>query len=99
MIRLSEGWSLTDGIVQPTALAKPQGVVRALTEAGVLAEPERGLNSLSCEWVSARRWTYGLTFSRPEGDLMRAFYLENLCGEGCVRLNGKKLADFCDQNL
>lgn len=99
MIRLSEGWSLTDGIVQPVALAEPKGVVRALAEAGTLVEPEKGLNSLACEWVSARRWTYGLTFSRPEGDRMRAFYLENLCGEGCVRLNGRKLAEFCDQDL
>ena len=99
MIRLSEGWSLTDGIVQPLALSEPRSVVSALTEAGLLRDPEKGLGSLSCEWISARRWTYGLSFACPEEDRQRAFYLENLCGEGCVRLNGRKLADFCDQSL
>lgn len=99
MIRLNEGWSLTDGVVQPVELTEPRDVVSALSAAGLLSEPEKGLNSLACEWVSARRWTYGLTFACPEGDRQRAFYFENLCGEGCVRLNGKKLADFCDQDV
>lgn len=99
MIRLNEGWSLTDGIVQPVELSEPRDVLGALSEAGLLQEPQRGLNSLACEWISARRWAYGLTFACPEGDRQRAFYFENLCGEGCVRLNGKKLAEFCDQDV
>ena len=101
MLRLNEGWRLSDGILAPVFLREPRDVVSALTEAAILREPDKGLNSLCCEWVSARRWTYELHFVRPEptGDQLLGLYFERLAGKGCVRVNGVKKAEFCDQSL
>ncbi|AWN21960.1 hypothetical protein DKM44_00845 [Deinococcus irradiatisoli] len=78
---LDEAWRSAGWHVRPTlpvgAFARPEwvaarvpGSVHAdLIRAGVLAEPNIGLNSLAAEWVSARQWVYRREFrvELPEG--------------------------------
>lgn len=93
--KLTEGWRLTDGILNDCLLAEPCDVVAALTEVGHLKNPEKGMNALSCEWIYLRNWTYTVSFDAPEGDDERCLIeFGRLCGEGSVFLNSELQGTF-----
>ncbi len=93
--KLTEGWRLTDGILPECLLAQPCDVLTALREAGHVPDYSQGLNAMACEWISARRWKYSLTFDLPEEDDER-FLLElnRVCGRGEALLNGETVGEF-----
>ena len=86
-----------NSIVSELPAIVPGSVYKDLQNAGIIADPYYGLNSLACEWVEHRWWMYTTEFSSS------MFKYENskklLCFEGVdnlvsVRLNGEIIARF-----
>ncbi|MEG2813937.1 MAG: hypothetical protein RSA79_04975, partial [Oscillospiraceae bacterium] len=47
----------------------PGSIYTDLQNAGLIENPYFGTNSLNCEWVANRWWTYKTTFSLEKSDL------------------------------
>lgn len=81
----------------PTISAKVPGAAQAdLMKAGMLADPNYGVDSTLGEWVNNREWFYDKEFSIP-GDVQGEKFI--LCFDGLdyhgeIYLNGKKLTEF-----
>lgn len=71
----------------------PGGVHRALEQAGLIADPNFGENSLLCEWVEHRWWVYRTFFRGWETD-ERVILRFNGVDDGCyIFLNGTQIAE------
>ncbi|OUS76629.1 hypothetical protein B1748_11060 [Paenibacillus sp. MY03] len=82
--------------VGPIAATVPGAVQSDLLKAGLLDDPNRGLRSLSGEWVNNREWCYEKKFDIPDGwPLDRCeLVFEGLDYAGEISLNGVKLGEF-----
>ncbi len=83
----------------PAVPAKvPGSVQESLKQAGIIPDWNIGTNWLKCEWVENRTWLYEAVL--PEGLFKPGMtYRLNCRGldyKGCIVLNGKIIADFCD---
>lgn len=96
MRTLSDGWTLTDGILDPLPIGSPKPVREALVDCGVLAGDFTDLQTcLAQEWVWLRSWRYELSFPAPEEDDERVeLIFEQLDGAGQILLNGHRVAGF-----
>lgn len=74
----------------------PGSVQKALLDAGLLPDWNKGLNARLCEWVENRHWIYEVTipdewFRKGSSFRLRCLGLD-FCG--CIRLNGEELLRF-----
>ena len=93
---LTGTWFLTDGIIDPLPIASPAPVAEALLSADIIADPLRGTNVLSCEWIYSRSWAYSTRFDTPrEGDEKVFLRFDRLWGKAEVLVNGKS-AGVCE---
>lgn len=81
------------GVTPWMPVTVPGGVHRALEKAGLIADPNFGVNSLLCEWVEHRWWVYRTWFDGPvhAGRTMLRFDgIDDTCW---IFLNGEKIAE------
>ena len=80
------------GIFDDIAVKVPSNLYNELTRHGMIEDPRVGLNSLKCEWVSARWWLYDAEFiPQSEGPCKLVF--EGVDYKCHVYLNGVKLGE------
>lgn len=89
---------LQDGIELPwltrwVPATVPGSIYKDLENAGYIEDPYYGMNSLHCEWVANRWWTYKTTFSVSEEDLNDILKLtfKGIDYSAQIYLNGIKL--------
>lgn len=79
------------GVTPWMPVAVPGGVHNALLNAGLIADPDVGLNSLLCEWVEHRWWVFRTFFDTPN-DGRRAFLRFDGIDDECrILLNGEEI--------
>lgn len=71
----------------------PGGVHRALQQAGLIADPYFGTNSLLCEWVEHRWWVYRTWFDGPVHDGRTFLRFDGIDDHCWVYLNGQQIAE------
>ena len=94
--------SMETGAALPSAWGNipstvPGAIQLDLMQAGLLEDPDFGLNSLKGEWVNNREWICQKTFTLPE-DLMAEHLVLSFKGldyQGEIYLNRSKIAEFC----
>ena len=81
--------------VTPSIPARvPGSVYDDLLRAGLIQDPEIGMNSLDCEWVANRWWVYECRFDTPEGDDQRTVLrFQGIDYEAVIFLNGQQIAE------
>ncbi|MBM7582950.1 beta-mannosidase [Caldicoprobacter guelmensis] len=97
LIRSMETGIKVKGVI-PTIQAEVPGAVQLdLIKAGILKDPNYGLNSNLGEWVNNREWFLDTEFVLPEDKRGEKYILcfEGLDYHGEVYLNGKLLGKFC----
>ena len=70
----------------------PGGVHKALENAGLIADPDFGMNSLLCEWVEHRWWVYRTFFDTPDHPGRKYLRFEGVDDECRILLNGREIA-------
>jgi len=70
----------------------PGGVHKALENAGLIADPDFGMNSLLCEWVEHRWWVYRTFFDTPDHQGRMFLRFEGVDDECRILLNGTEIA-------
>lgn len=81
----------------PAVQARVPGSVQLdLMRAGVLSDPNFGLNSLDGEWVNNREWIYTTEFSLSHGHKAQKYILcfDGLDYSGEIFLNNTRVSDF-----
>ncbi len=87
--RLGDGWTLTDGIMDPFLLSRPMEVTQALQIQGVLQGAVGGSELRMQEWTRLRTFTYACKFDAPEeDDELASLHFPLLAGNGWIKLNG-----------
>lgn len=95
--RLSDGWTLTDGVFPPFLLPGPTDVLSALRDQGLVSKDPQGSQWMHEEWVRLRTFSYALRFELPEDDDEHVELLfERLCGHGRILVNGQICRRFED---
>jgi len=79
----------------------PGSVQKALLDAGLIPDWNKGLNARDCEWVENRHWIYEVKIPDAwfrEGKIFRLRCLGlDYCG--CIRLNGQELYSFDNAHI
>lgn len=70
----------------------PGGVHKALENAGLIADPDFGMNSLLCEWVEHRWWVYRTFFDTPDHQGRMFLRFDGVDDECRILLNGTEIA-------
>lgn len=70
----------------------PGGVHKALENAGLIADPDYGMNSLLCEWVEHRWWVYRTFFDTPDHQGRIFLRFDGVDDECHILLNGTEVA-------
>ena len=93
--KLTEGWQLTDGILNTFPIGEAEDVLSAAVKARFATDPLIGLNLMKDEWVYNRAWTYSTVFETPTEEDERTYLVfEHLAGKGEVFVNGRRAASF-----
>ena len=72
----------------------PGSVYKDLENAGIIKDPYYSTNSLLCEWVANRFWTYMTSFELPDtGGRHIRLVLDGIDYHAHVFLNDKKIAE------
>ncbi len=87
--RIGEGWTLTDGVLDPFLISRPMEVHQALAAQGLIARQAGGSALTAQEWTRLRTFTYACRFDMPqEDDELASLHFPMLAGTGWIRLNG-----------
>ena len=85
-----ESGTVSKGVFNRIPAEVPGNVYNDLFRAGIISDPYYGMNSLLCEWVSARWWVYETEFdidSAVSGRLFLRF--ESICYKARIYFNGE----------
>jgi beta-mannosidase len=91
-IELGQNFKNTTPWIQATV---PGSIYADLFAAGIIDDPYFGQNSLKCEWVSNRWWTYKTRFDYPESigaDEQVELIFEGIDYSAHIYLNNEKIA-------
>ncbi len=80
----------------------PGSVYSELVREGYIKDPYYGMNSLACEWVANRWWTYTTTFSADvftEENSAKYLYIGGIDNLATVYLNGNRIERYEGSNF
>ena len=77
----------------------PGSVYRDLQRAGWIDDPYFDRNSLACEWVAGRWWTYRTAFTVTEAQLQKTFGEHSHIDEACYKVNVENPSDGIMHNV
>ena len=86
-IRLSENWTLDDGITEPVSLSEVETVDKALVEAGIVKSAYNGTERINVEWTHRRKWRYCVRFDAPENDERLTLETQGIHGTAEISVN------------
>ena len=83
------------GVTPALPASVPGGVHYDVYQAGMIADPWYGVNSLACEWIENRWWMYRTEFGCPEAQEGRRARLifEGLDYDALIYLNGELIGE------
>lgn len=82
------------GVTYPMEATVPGSVYDDLTRAGIIENPYFERNSILCEWVANRFWSYMTSFDKPETSGKRVrLVMRGIDYHAHVFLNDKKIAE------
>lgn len=87
-------------IIKEISARVPGSVHADLMRAGIIEDPYRGFNSLSCEWVENKEWRYSKRFALQKDQRRKhmELVLEGLNFEARIYLNGVLLGSHKNVN-
>jgi beta-mannosidase len=83
-------------VAGPVPVRVPGSVQGALRDAGMIPDWNEGLNSLACEWIENRHWTFEtrLPVKACRNPGRRILVCDGLDGTGLVRCGGSEVGHF-----